>query len=66
MPREFALAGIYFPTLLALFVGAAAIYWLLDGLLARWGLYRYVWHPPLFRFALFVCLFGSVGLLVYR
>ncbi|WP_395823991.1 DUF1656 domain-containing protein [Collimonas sp.] len=25
---------------------------------------RYVWHPSLFRIALFFCIFGSAGLLL--
>lgn len=65
MPREFDLAGILFPGLLPLLVACAALTWLLDGLLARFELYRHIWHPPLFRLALFVCLFGGAGLVVY-
>ncbi|HEY0197538.1 MAG TPA: DUF1656 domain-containing protein [Rhodanobacter sp.] len=37
---------------------------LLDMLVGRLGLYRRVWHPSLFRLALFVCLFGAAGLLL--
>lgn len=65
MPRELVLAGILFPTLLLVFVAAAALTWLLDTLSARLGLQRFVWHPPLLRLALFVCLFGVGGLLIY-
>jgi len=38
--------------------------WAIDAIVGRFGLYRYVWHPPLFRVALFVCLFGIAGLLL--
>jgi hypothetical protein len=40
--------------------------WLIDSLLGRYGLYRFVWHPPLFRLAVFAGLFGLAGLLVLR
>ncbi|NKF22863.1 DUF1656 domain-containing protein [Solimonas marina] len=65
MPREFALSGILFPSLIVVFVIAAAVTWIIDGLMARANLHRYVWHPPLFRLALFACLFGAGGLLLY-
>jgi len=65
MPRELVLSGILFPTLLVVFVAAAALTWLLDNLAARAGLHRFLWHPPLVRLALFVCLFGGGGLLIY-
>jgi hypothetical protein len=29
-------------------------------LLARIGLYRLVWHPPLFDLAVYVCLLGGI------
>lgn len=65
MPRELALAGILFPTLLLVLLISVSLTWLLDGVLARVGFYRHVWRPPLFRLALFVCLFGAGGLLIY-
>ena len=37
---------------------------LVDALIGRYGLPRYVWHPPLFRLALFACLFAAGGLLL--
>ena len=39
--------------------------WLVDTVVGRFGLYRFVWHPPLFRLALFVCMFGTAGLLLF-
>jgi len=65
MPRELEFQGIFFPTLLIILIIAAAIYWLLDGVLARAGLYRHVWHASLFRVCLFVCLFSALGLMFY-
>ena len=66
MPREIAVFGLLIPTLLPLFVAAIALQWSLDRLLTRLGVYRFVWHPALLRLSLFVCLFGLLGLAVYR
>jgi hypothetical protein len=64
MPREIALGDALVPGLLVLFVLSLALLWLLDWLTGRFGIGRYVWHPPLFRLALFVCVFGSLALLM--
>ncbi|TXH03796.1 MAG: DUF1656 domain-containing protein [Nevskiaceae bacterium] len=66
MPRELDFLGMYVPTLLPIFLGAAGLQWLLDSLLGRLGLFNRIWHPALFRLSLFVCLFGGAALLVYR
>jgi hypothetical protein len=66
MPRELALGGIYVPTLLILFLAAAAAYLVIDWLLARVGAYRWVWHLDLFRLCLFSILFAAAGISVYR
>jgi hypothetical protein len=66
MSREFAVLGAYLPTLVPLCIGGAAIAWLVDRLLAASGLYRFVWHPALFRASLLVCICGLLGLAVYR
>ena len=65
MPRELELGGILFPSLLAIFIGAGLVFWLLDAVLARVGIYRAVWHPSLFRVCLFALLFSGLSLLVY-
>ncbi len=65
MPREIALFSVLMPSLLPVFLACAALYWMLDRLLVRTGLYRRVWHPSLFRVALFVCIFSGVGLLLW-
>ena len=64
MPREIAIQGVLVPGLLPIFLGCLLLMALLDLLVGRYGLYRYVWHPPLFRLALFACLFGLAGLLL--
>jgi protein AaeX len=65
MPREIALGGVFVPGLLAWFVLSLGLLLLIDVVIGRFGLYRFVWHPALFRLALFVCIFGSIGLLLY-
>ncbi|MEW9622855.1 DUF1656 domain-containing protein [Rhodanobacter geophilus] len=64
MPREIAICGVLVPGLLPIFLGCLLLMVLVDVLIGRYGLYRYVWHPPLFRLALFACLFGLTGLLL--
>jgi len=63
VPREIAIQGVLVPGLLPIFLGCLLLMVLVDLLIGRYGLYRYVWHPPLFRLALFACLFGLAGLL---
>ena len=62
MPRELAFGDALVPGLLVLFLLALLLLWLLDAVAGRFGLYRLVWHPPLFRLAVFVCVFGAFAL----
>jgi protein AaeX len=62
MPRELSFGGVLLPGLLAVFLACLLLMVLVDLVAGRLGLYRHVWHPSLFRFALFVCLFGAAGL----
>jgi hypothetical protein len=64
VPGEIAIYGVLVPGLLPIFLACLLLMALLDVLIGRYGLYRYVWHPPLFRLALFACLFGLAGLLL--
>jgi protein AaeX len=66
MPHDITLLGAYVPALLALFVEGLVLSWVLDRILGYLGWYRLVWHPSLFRVSLFVCIFGTLGLTVYR
>jgi hypothetical protein len=66
MPPEIAFDGVLMPALLPVFVLSLLLMVLLDLVIGRLGLYRRLWHPSLFRFALFVCLFGAAGLLLIR
>lgn len=64
MPREFAVLDALVPTLFFVFILCIALQAALNGLLSRFGVYRHVWHPPLFQVSLFVCLFGVFGLFI--
>lgn len=66
MSREIAVLGAFIPALVPLFIGGAALTWVVDRLLASVGLYRVVWHPALFRASLLACVCGLLGLAVYR
>jgi len=66
MPREFVLLDALVPTLLLAFVGSLLLQALVDKLCKHFDFYQYVWHPPLFRVSLFVCLFSTFGLVVMR
>jgi hypothetical protein len=60
--REISLFGAGVPSLLLYFVAAVVLFLLLDQVAKSLGFYRLVWHPPLVRLALFVCLFSSLVL----
>lgn len=65
MPREIAIADALVPGILLVYLGCLLVLWIVDTIVGRYGLYRYVWHPSLFRVAVFFVLFGAVGLLLY-
>ncbi|WP_312440386.1 DUF1656 domain-containing protein [Janthinobacterium sp.] len=67
MIAEISLYGLYVPSLLLLCVTAAIVTRVLGRLFMRVGLYRLVWHPALFEFALFlIVLSGLFQLLKIR
>ncbi len=66
MPREVDVLGVYFPSLVLLFLALMPLFWLIDGALARIGCYRWVWHVDLFRLCLFFVTFCSLGIYWYR
>jgi hypothetical protein len=59
MNYELDLFGVLVPSLLLWSVIAYALARLVSKLIARAGLYRRIWHPALFDFALYVCLIAS-------
>ena len=62
MLREVSLFGALAPSLLLYFLLAIPLFVIVDRLLARLGVYRLVWHPPLVQVGLFVCLFSLLVL----
>ncbi|PPT79143.1 DUF1656 domain-containing protein [Xanthomonas theicola] len=64
LPAEISIAGVYVPGLLVLAVLLLCVASAADALAGRAGLYRYAWHPPLFRLALYVGTFAACGLLL--
>jgi protein-S-isoprenylcysteine O-methyltransferase Ste14 len=66
MIGEISLFGLYVPTLLLLVVPALVVSRLLSRALARAGFYRFIWHPALFDFSLFVIVLGSLAFLASK
>jgi len=64
MIGEIDLFGVLLPPLLAWLGMALLISAALRRALARLGLYRFVWHRPLFDFLLLVILTGAVSCLM--
>jgi len=60
MYGEFSLHGVFIPTLMGLMLAAFLVFLGLHQLLLRAGVYRHVWHPPLFNFALYVLVLGAL------
>jgi hypothetical protein len=56
MKYELDLFGVIVPSLLLWSVLAYLLARIVSKLIARAGLYRRIWHPALFDFALFICL----------
>jgi len=65
MLREIGVFGVLVPSLLFYFLASIALFLVIDRLASPLGLYRLVWHPPLVRLALFVCLFSGLVLLTH-
>ncbi len=66
MPREIALLDALVPSLFYAFLASIVLQTVLDRIMGRCGVYRHVWHPPLFRLGIFICIFGACGLLALR
>jgi hypothetical protein len=61
MIGEVSIYGVYVPTLLLLTLVALVVSRAINLFLARTGFYRFVWHPALFDFSLFVIVLGCVA-----
>jgi hypothetical protein len=63
MIAEFNVYGVFVPALLIFAIIAFALLLALRYAFDVAGLYRFVWHRPLFDSALFIILFGAVAAL---
>ena len=66
MPRDLAVLGLIIPTIVVVLLGCIAGMILLDRLFKRADIYSAVAHPALFCISVFVILFASIGLCIYR
>lgn len=64
LPRESSFLTFFVPTLLPIGAVSIVVFVAIDLGLSRAGIYRAVWHPPLFRASLFATLFGCAALLM--
>jgi len=62
MKYELDLFGVIVPSLLLWSVVAYVLARTVSRLMGRIDLYRHVWHPTLFDFALYVCIVTSLVL----
>ena len=60
MTGQLNIYGVDVPMLLVMMLIAYLLKSLLGSVLARLGLYRWVWHPPLFNLALYVMVLGAL------
>ena len=60
MKYELDLFGVIVPSLLLWSVIAYILARVLSSAITRACLYRHVWHPALFDFALYICLVASL------
>jgi hypothetical protein len=67
MIAEMNFYGLYFPSLMLLALLALGVTRILVAMLARLNVYRWIWHPALFDFSLFiVILFCLTYLAIHR
>ncbi|MGJ5203657.1 DUF1656 domain-containing protein [Bradyrhizobium sp. HKCCYLR20261] len=60
MKHDIDIAGVLVPSLLLWLIIAYGCIAVLRVLLRRLGVYRLVWHPALFDFALYVCALSGI------
>jgi len=59
MIKEINIDGVFLPPLLGYLLGTTVVWYVARMLLTWLGVYRFVWHPPLFNTALYVILLGA-------
>jgi hypothetical protein len=62
MLRELPIFGALAPSYLIYFLAAILLFVILDQLAAKLRLHRLLWHAPLARLGLFLCLFSVLVL----
>jgi hypothetical protein len=60
---EFDIYGVFVPALLVFAIVAFFLVLVLRRVLDAVGFYRFVWHRPLFDFALAIIMFGAIAAL---
>ncbi|AMN39879.1 DUF1656 domain-containing protein [Rhodoplanes sp. Z2-YC6860] len=60
MIGEFDIYGVLVPALLVWLAVAYVVYFAVRGVLSVAGVYRFIWHRPLFDAALYVILLGAI------
>lgn len=60
MTGEFDILGVYVPSILVWLLLALVLGSLVRRGFTRAGLYRHIWHPPLFDAAIFLLLLGGI------
>lgn len=58
--------GVQIPTLIVILVLCFIIQILVNKIFNENGVYDFVWHPGLFRTAVFACIFTSLSLIIYK
>lgn len=66
MPRDLAVFGLFVPAIVMVLLLCIVLTAVLDRLCKRMGIYGVVAHPALFCISLFVILFASISLYIYR
>ncbi|ORE96074.1 DUF1656 domain-containing protein [Acuticoccus yangtzensis] len=61
MHHEFSVLGLFAPSLLLCAVAAAVLWFIVDGLMLRFGIWRIFLHPPLARLSLYIIILALTG-----
>jgi hypothetical protein len=62
MLRELPIFGALAPSFLIYFLASILLFVIVDRLAAKVRVYRLMWHAPLARLGLFLCLFSALVL----
>ncbi len=61
MRQDIAIFGLYVPALFVCAILAGLVWFVLDSMALRLGLWRYVLHPPAVRLSLYVTLLALIA-----